>query len=282
MVRLNQAAFDLLDAELRRCIEDSPSGLAYQFATGRLQRLSRAAGPPASYAELRQILTDLAPNIRSSVLRQAAATNRRSTMTSGRSAITRLEPFSFRPMAIAIPIVATGLFALPSLQLPALDQLPGFTFTAAAVAEVELPRSSELIQTATTFASITQQTMSAKALSEPEWQTVISQWQESIELLQQVSPQHHDYKTAQTLIQQYHEQQVQAQKRLALEKKAIQALQVAQARVIWFSPKLQKMTPIEKAQALRQIERQLQPVTAQTKGHLAATTMLAQMKTQMH
>jgi hypothetical protein len=281
MVRLNQAAFDLLDTELRRCIEDSPSGLAYQFAAGRLQRLSRASGPPASYAELRQILTDLAPNIRNSVLRQAAATNRLSAVTPRRSTITRAEPFSFRPMAIAIPIVATGLFALPSLQLPALNQLSGATFTAAAVTEVELPRSSELIQTATTFASITQQTMTAKALSAPEWQTVISQWQESIELLQQVSPQHRDYKTAQTLIQQYQQHQSQAQQRLALEKKATQALQVAQARVTWFSPKLQKMTPIEKAQALRQIERQLQPVTAQTKGHLAATTMLAKMKTQM-
>jgi hypothetical protein len=149
------------------------------------------------------------------------------------------------------------------------------------VTEVELPRSSELIQTATTFASITQQTMSAKALSEPEWQTVISQWQESIELLQQVSPQHHDYKIAQTLIQQYQQYQSQAQQRLVLEKKATQALQVAQARVTWFSPKLQHMTPTEKAQALHQIERQLQPVTTQTKSYLAATTMLARMKTQM-
>ncbi len=306
MSRLHPSAFDLLDAELQRCIHGSSAELAYQFAIARLQRLCDTAGPPAAAQELRKILIDLAPQISATALRQAAQLNtaqlntaqcREATIGAARNGyrpigLSRLrsrlrsvfDPFSFTwgsRLTWASLLSAVGLFAFPRSPVP----LPGITAMNTtmntAIAEMSLPRSGELIQTAKTFAAITQQSMQAKALSVQEWQRVIEQWQESIDLLQQVSPASPEHATAQQLIQQYQHQQAQAQQQLHAEKASATALQVAKARVRWFTPKASHMNRQEKAKAIHQIEQQLKPVIPDTTGYASGKVVLAEIKQKM-
>jgi hypothetical protein len=273
MSRLNQTAFDLLDAELQRSISGTSADLAYQFAKERLQRLCQADGMPANYPELRKILIDLAPKIRPSILRKAAAAN--CPRESLYCRVSHL--FDWNPLTVSVILGTAGLVALPFMRL----SLPSIAPVTATIAEVNPPRSNEIIQTATTFASITQQSMKSQSLSVKEWQIVIDQWQESIDLLQQVSPQAQDYPAAKTLIQKYQQQQTKAQQRQQAEKTSAQALKVAQARVKWFSNKAKQMNAAEKALAIAQIDRQLKPVVAGTTGYAASKALALKMKQQM-
>jgi hypothetical protein len=297
MSRLHPAAFNLLDAELQRCLHGSSAELAYQFAIARLQRLCDTAGPPVAAQELRKILIDLAPQISPTALRQAAQLNtaqyhtetigadrngyRPAGLAGFRSIFHRFTLTWGLSLTWATLLSAVGLFAFPRSPVP----LPGIaamnTAMNTAIAEMSLPRSGELVQTAKTFATITQQSMPAKALSVQEWQRVIEQWQESIDLLQQVSPQSAEHATAQQLIRQYQHQQVQAQQHLRAEKASATALQVAKARVRWFIPKAAQMNPQEKAKAIHQIEQQLKPVIPNTTGYASRQVILAEMKQKM-
>jgi hypothetical protein len=273
MSRLNQTAFDLLDAELQRSISGNSADLAYQFAKERLQRLCHADGVPANYQELRKILIDLAPKIRTSTLRKAAAANCPKV-----SLYCRMSHwFDWNPLTVSMILGTAGLVALPFMRLP----LPPIAPMTTTIAEVNPSRSNEIIQTATAFASITQQSMKSQSLSVQEWRIVIEQWQESIDLLQQVSSQAKDYPTAQNLIQQYQQQQAQAKQRQQTEKASAQAFKVAQARVKWFGNRAKKMNAAEKAQAIAQIDRQLKPVVAGTTGYEARKTLTLKMKQQM-
>jgi hypothetical protein len=294
MTRLNQAAFDLLDAELKRCISGSSADLAYHFAYGRLQRLCEAEGHPVTYKELRKTLIDVAPKIRNSVLRKAAAVNCpkiKSTLRVKQNSANLLAHLSgwlgWHPVALGGAIGTMGLVALPFMhwKLPGVSTLSIPTLSipipTEVVTEVEVPRSGELIQTATTFAGITQQSMKAKALSAQEWQTIVNQWQEAIDLLKQVSADAPDHKIAQSLIQQYQQQQTHARRQLQAEKASASALKVAKARVNWFANKAKKMNPQERAKAIQQIDRQLQPVTPNTTGYDDGKALLTKMKQQM-
>jgi hypothetical protein len=293
MSRLHPPAFDLLDAELKRCLEGNAADLAYHFAIGRLQRLSDSDGAPATDKELRKILIDLAPNIRHASLRQAAKLNRPQPEPHRQRSFPwpqfQQTPWDWQQFAwgsaLSAGLSAAGLCALPFLQ----GHLAGIKPSLIAVAEMEMPRwvttngrsSSELVKTAQTFAEITQQSMKTPIKSVAEWQTVVNQWQDTIALLQQVTAKSPEYPTAQRLIQQYQQQQTQAQQYLKTEKASHEALKVAKARVRWFSRKAKGMNPQEKAQAIAQIKQQLKPVTIATTGYTSGKATLAQIEKAM-
>lgn len=79
MSRLNQRAFEILQAEIQRSgTHDLAGRVQQEIALRRLEKLAAAAGPPADEAELRETLVDLFPNFNPKVLTAAARANRAS------------------------------------------------------------------------------------------------------------------------------------------------------------------------------------------------------------
>jgi hypothetical protein len=278
MARLNQAAIALLDEELRRrtqvrvlvasgsqtSTEAETAGVIYELLSQRLDRLHRASGQPISYSELRRTIVDLLPDFSDPVLRRSARLNRPKPKFWG----------TLQQRWIAAGALATfgiGAAGVEAMQQPQyqqsvqqwLKQVEQASNTIKVpqmiVAEVEMPRSSELIPTAQTFAQIVEQSMRAPTLSVTEWRTVVNQWQEAIELLQQVPRRDRDYKTAQTLITQYQKQQYQAKKRLKSETAASDALKIAKTRWKLISKQRSFLKPREittlRQQSITQLDR---------------------------
>ncbi|MBL1175374.1 hypothetical protein [Pantanalinema sp. GBBB05] len=76
MPRLNQRAFDLLQAEVQRLATNDIAGQVQQeIALKRLERLRSQTGDPADLEELQDLVSDLFPNFSRKVLKQAAAAN---------------------------------------------------------------------------------------------------------------------------------------------------------------------------------------------------------------
>ncbi|MGI0489771.1 hypothetical protein ACN4EK_30495 [Pantanalinema rosaneae CENA516] len=76
MFRLNQRAFDLLNAEIQRLATNDIAGQVQQeIALKRLERLRSQPGTPATQEELWELMNDLFPNFSKKVLQQAAAAN---------------------------------------------------------------------------------------------------------------------------------------------------------------------------------------------------------------
>jgi hypothetical protein len=77
MSRLNQRAFEILQAEIQRSGTNDLAGKVQQeIALRRLEKLAAASGLPADEAELREMLIDLFPNFNPQVLKAAARANR--------------------------------------------------------------------------------------------------------------------------------------------------------------------------------------------------------------
>ncbi|MBM0743283.1 hypothetical protein JOY44_16965 [Phormidium sp. CLA17] len=77
MFRLNKSAFEILNAELRRCnTNDVASQVQQQIVLKRLEKLRLQTGTPLTEDELRETLNDLFPNFNPKVLKQAAKANR--------------------------------------------------------------------------------------------------------------------------------------------------------------------------------------------------------------
>lgn len=76
MFRLNQRAFDLLNAEIQRIATKDIAGQVQQeIALKRLERLRSQTGDPADLEELQDLISDLFPDFSKKVLQQAAAAN---------------------------------------------------------------------------------------------------------------------------------------------------------------------------------------------------------------
>ena len=81
MKRLNDRAFDILQTEIRRCTSSDMSGqVQYELALRRLQKFRLQQGSPLTYAELKEALFDLLPNLDDRVVRKAAKANRPPSM----------------------------------------------------------------------------------------------------------------------------------------------------------------------------------------------------------
>lgn len=306
MLRLNQAAFDLLHRELRRRSRSTYAQVAFsdalrsldQAATApaspaeaadianqlifhRLQRLHDSQGNPVTYRELRQLVVDLIPNFPDKLLRQAAKLNR-PTLTEMPPAVWPSLPLlQWSNLVLGAMVGGAGVMVLPLFQayIPALNQdgrLP--KFSTPAIAEADLPRSGELIPTAKTFAKIVQQRMQTQQLSVQEWQSVVNQWQESIDLLQQVLPNDRDYIQAQTLIATYKKQQILAEQQLVRERQAREAVKAATGRANWLIKRWPGMSSQQKASAIQEIRSLLQPVGEDSLEYLAAQQLLARMQ----
>jgi hypothetical protein len=310
MVRLNQAALDLLQVELRSRSRSSyaqvnltdalksldtvqapvasaeTADIVNQLVAHRLQRLHDSKGNSATYRELRKLVIDLIPNFPDAVLQKAAKLNR-PALADVPMVWPALPLLQWSNLMLAAMVGGIGVLVLPLLQtigapnLAAVGQqlhLPlGGT---RAIAEVQLP-SNELIPTAKTFAAIVQQSMKGPALPVSEWQRVVNQWQEAIDLLAQVPSADAQYAKAQILIQSYQQQQAEAKTRLQQEYQSSQALKSATGRVSWLVKRRKSLNPHQRAEALQAVEVQLKPVVEGTTGHAAGQALRDRLKQQM-
>jgi hypothetical protein len=309
MLRLNQAAFDLLQVELRSRSRSAYAKVKFgdalksldTFSTNvssaenddivnelvahRLKRLHDSVGNSATYRELRKIVVDLIPNFPDAVLHKAAQLNR-PALAEVPMMWPALPLLQWSNLVLGAMVGGIGVLVLPLLQtsgspnwvqlakalnLPMIAAPTIGPTTPPTIAPVALPRSNELIPTAETFAGIVQQNMAPdKALSAAEWQTVINQWQEAIDLLAQVPASDPEYAKAQQLIRTYEPQQMQAKQRLKQERQASEALKSATGRVNWLRSRAKQMTPAQTAEARKAVAAQLQPVVPGTTGYAAA------------
>jgi predicted RNA-binding Zn ribbon-like protein len=300
MLRLNQAALDLLQIELRTStrltyaqvnfadalvlmdtttIPDSTAEateIAHELVAHRLQRLHDNHGQPASYAELRRLIIDLVPGFSDAVLRHAARLNgppRQSQPWFHSIAAWRWPAWRWPLLATVSTIGGLGMATLsgsPQDLWQRFRTTPLATLQPAFLGETAAPRSNELIPTAETFAGIVRQQMSSSVLSVEEWQTVVNQWQEAIDLLAQVPPTDSDYFKAQQLIQTYRREQTQSQQRLQQERQSQTALKSATGRVNWLIQRSAQLKPAQKTEAIAALNVQLRPVTKATTGYAAA------------
>jgi hypothetical protein len=297
MMRLNQAAFDLLRVELRSRSRSSyaqvtltdalksfdvtqdavataeSEDIINELVAHRLKRLHDSAGNSATYRELRKVIIDLIPNFSDAVLHQAAKLNR-PTLTDMPTLWPTLPLPQWSSLVLAAMVGGVGVFVMPLMQAVGSPQW-GKAFnlprtTAPMIAKVDRTRSNELIPTAETFAGIVQQSMQAPALSAAEWQKVSNQWQEAIDLLAQVPSSDFDYPRAQQLRQSYKQQQTQAKTRLQQERQAAEAVKTATGRVNWLLKRVKPMNPAQRTAALKEVEVQLQPAGKGTTSHGAA------------
>jgi hypothetical protein len=309
MLRLNQAALDLLQVELRARsrsayaqvkfgdalksldrISDSVASaenddIVNELVVHRLKRLHDSAGNSATYRELRKIVVDLIPNFPDAVLHQAAKLNR-PALAEVPMVWPALPLTQWSTLVLGVMVGGIGVLVLPLLQssgspywvqlaknlnLPMVAPPQIGPTSAPTIGQVASPRSHELIPTAETFAGIVQQQMSpTNALTAAEWQTVMNQWQEAIDLLAQVPAADADYAKAQKQIRSYKQQQMQAKQRLKQERQASEALKSATGRVNWLQSRAAKMTPAQKVAARKAVAVQLQPVVPGTTGYAAA------------
>ncbi|MBE9030306.1 hypothetical protein IQ266_11240 [filamentous cyanobacterium LEGE 11480] len=312
MVRLNQAALDLLQVELRRrtrsayqqvgfsdALESldassavatvSPAeaaDIANELVAHRLKRLHDSQGNPVTYIQLRQSVVDLIPGFPDTVLRRAAKLNR-PRLAEVPLVSPSLPLVQWSNLVLGVMVGGVGVLAMPFLRTSVqtnwarVGQNLNFPmFSTPAIAEVEASRSLDLIATAKTFAAIVQQRMRATALSTQEWHSVVSQWQEAIDLLQQVPSDDAVYADAQQLMQQYQQQQSQAQQRLKQEQQSRAALKSANGRSAWLLKRLKTMNGKQKAAALNQVEQQLKPVVPGTTSYADAKVLRDRLKQQ--
>ncbi len=308
MVRLNQAALDLLQVELRSRTRSSyaqvnvvdalksldadqvsvstaeSEDIVNQLVAHRLQRLHDRQGNSATYADLRQVVMDLIPNFPDAVLHKAAKLNR-PALAEVPMAWPGLPLMQWSNLVLGAMVGGIGVLVLPLMQTfgppdwrAISQQLKLPMVSVPTIAAVDLPRSNELIPTAETFAGIVRQSMQAPALSAAEWQKVINQWQEAIDLLVQVPPSDFEYRRAQDLIQSYQQQQTQAKTRLQQERQATEAMKVTQGRVNWLLKRIKKMPPKQRAEALKAVEVQLQPVGKRTTRYVAGQQLRDRLK----
>lgn len=78
MSRLTDRAFEIMRAEIRRCVTvaGTPGQSLETIALNRLERLRTRNGPPATLTELRDTVHDLFPQFSEKVLKKAAKANR--------------------------------------------------------------------------------------------------------------------------------------------------------------------------------------------------------------
>jgi hypothetical protein len=257
MVRLNQAALDLLQVELRSRTRSSYAPVKFadalksfdadqtsvstaesedmvnQLVAHRLQRLHDRSGNSATYGELRQTVVDLIPNFPDTVLHKAAKLNR-PALAEVPMAWPGLPLMQWSSLVLGAMVGGIGVLVLPLMQSfgtpdwrVMAQQLKLPMVSVPPIATLDLPRSNELIPTAETFAGIVRQSMQAPALSAAEWQKVINQWQEAIDLLAQVPQSDFEYRNAQHLIQSYKQQQTQAKTQLQQERQATETGELA-------------------------------------------------------
>jgi hypothetical protein len=306
MMRLNQAAFDLLQVELRSRSRSSyakvtltdalksfdvtqdtvataeSADIINELVAHRLKRLHDSAGNSATYAELRKVIVDLIPNFPDPVLHQAAKLNR-PTMTDMPTVWPTLPLPQWSSLVLAAMVGGVGLFVLPLMQAIGSPHWRPWdktstAATAPAIAKDNRARSNQLIPTAETFAGIVQQTMQTPALTAAEWQKVTNQWQEAIDLLAQVRPTDTDHARAQQLIQSYKQQQTQAKTRLQQERQATEALKTATGRVNWLLKRVKQMPPAQRAEARKAVGVQLQPIRKGTTSYAASQQLRDRLK----
>jgi hypothetical protein len=308
MVRLNQAALDLLQVELRSRTRSSYAPVKFadalksfdadqtsvstaesedmvnQLVAHRLQRLHDRSGNSATYGELRQTVVDLIPNFPDTVLHKAAKLNR-PALAEVPMAWPGLPLMQWSSLVLGAMVGGIGVLVLPLMQSfgtpdwrVMAQQLKLPMVSVPPIATLDLPRSNELIPTAETFAGIVRQSMQAPALSAAEWQKVINQWQEAIDLLAQVPQSDFEYRNAQHLIQSYKQQQTQAKTQLQQERQATEAVKAAQGRVSWLLKRIKKMPPQQRAEALKAVEVQLQPVGKGTTSYAAGQQLRDRLK----
>ncbi len=308
MVRLNQVALDLLQVELRARTRSSyaqvkvidalksldadqvsvstaeSEEIVNHLVAHRLQRLHDREGNSATYGDLRQVVMDLIPNFPDAVLHKAAKLNR-PALAEVPMAWPGLPLMQWSNLVLGAMVGGIGVLVLPLMQAfgapdwrAMTQQLKLPMVAVPTIATVDLPRSNELIPTAETFAGIVRQSMQAPALSAAEWQKVINQWQEAIDLLAQVPPSDFEYRHAQHLIQSYQQQQTEAKARLQQERQATEAVKVAQGRVNWLLKRIKQMPPKQRAEALKAVEVQLQPVGKRTTHYVAGQQLRDRLK----
>jgi hypothetical protein len=306
MMRLNQAAFDLLQVELRSRSRSSYAQVSLtdalksfdvtqeavaaaesediinELVTHRLKRLHDRAGNSATYRELRKVVIDLIPNFPDAVLHQAAKLNQ-PTMTDMPTVWPTLPLPQWSSLVLAAMVGSVGVFVLPLMQAIGSPHWRPWdktsTSTAAPViAKVDHARSNELIPTAETFAGIVKQSMQSPALTAAEWQKVINQWQEAIDLLAQVPTSDFEHPRAQQLIQSYKQQQTQAKTRWQQERQATETLKTATGRVNWLLKRVKQMPLKQRAETLKEVEVQLQPVAQGTTSYAAAQQLRDRLK----
>lgn len=311
MVRLNQAALDLLQVELRsrtrssyaqvkvadalKSLDADPvsvssaesEDIVNQLVAHRLQRLHDRSGNSATYGELRQVVVDLIPNFPDAVLHKAAKLNR-PALAEVPMAWPGLPLMQWSSLVLGAMVGGIGVLVLPLMQAfgapdwrAMTQQLKLPMVSVPTIATVDLPRSNELIPTAETFAGIVRQSMQAPALSAPEWQQVINQWQEAIDLLAQVPQSDFEYRNAQHLIQSYKQQQQLAKVRLHQEHQATEAVKAATGRVNWLLKRVKQMPPKQRAEALKELEVQLQPVGKGTTRYVVGQQLRDRLKQAM-
>jgi hypothetical protein len=156
MNRLNERAFDILNAEIKRCLKGNPlDRSSYQSLRRYLDRLCLESGNRMTFAELLRAVQGIVPNFSTDVIRRAAAANTKTSEVGG-----------FLKWGVIATTVSVGLVAIANLPYPMIRTpvaatapivlLPSFISMdrnyRAAIANVE--QADQLVNQATSAADL--------------------------------------------------------------------------------------------------------------------------------
>ena len=156
MKRLNERAFDILNAEIKRCLKANPlDRSSYQSLRRSLDRLCLESGNRMTFAELLRTVQGIVPSFSTDVIRLAAAVNTKTSEVGG-----------FLKWGVIATTVSVGLVAIANLPYPMIRTpvantvpivlLPSFISMdrnyRAAIANVE--QADQLVNQATSAADL--------------------------------------------------------------------------------------------------------------------------------
>ena len=154
--RLNEPAFDVLQAEIKRCLRQNPlDRSSYQLLRRYLDRLCLESGSPIQFAELLQAVREIVPSFSTDVVRRAATLNSRS------SRVGQSLKWGIMLVASSVGLIAIANLPYPMIRTPVaatapLILLPSFISMdrnyRTAIANVE--QADQLVNQATSAADI--------------------------------------------------------------------------------------------------------------------------------
>lgn len=108
MNRLNERAFDILNAEIKRCLKGNPLDRgSYQSLRRYLNQLCLESGNRMTFAELLRAVQSIVPSFSADVIRRAAAANTKTSEIGG-----------FLKWGVITTTVSVGLVAIANLPYP--------------------------------------------------------------------------------------------------------------------------------------------------------------------
>ncbi|NJN60853.1 MAG: hypothetical protein HC795_04355 [Coleofasciculaceae cyanobacterium RL_1_1] len=119
MNRLNERAFDILNAEIKRCLKGNPLDRgSYQSLRRYLDRLCLESGNRMTFAELLRAIQGIVPSFSTDVIRRAAAANTKTSEVGG------LLKWGVIATTVSVGLVAIANLPYPMIRTPVAATAP--------------------------------------------------------------------------------------------------------------------------------------------------------------